>query len=110
MIAADARLEPVMSAEGVIRCCPVCGDPWESERFCIHADMTYGEALALRPDLSACVEAAGKAAYNRALDKHNTAGGTALTWEEAEPMTKHTIREYFLPVVAAVLAVAEAGE
>jgi len=61
-------------------------------------------------DLTACVEAAGKAAYNRALDKHVAAGGAALGWEEAEPMTKHTIREYFLPVVAAVLAVVEVGE
>ena len=50
MSAADARLEGVRSAEGVIRCCPVCGDPWESERFCIHADMTYGEALATTVD------------------------------------------------------------
>jgi len=47
MNAADARLEGVRSAEGVIRCCPICGDPWESDRLCAHADMTYGEALAI---------------------------------------------------------------
>jgi len=53
MSAADARLEGVRSAEGVIRCCPVCGDPWESDRLCAHADMTYGEALATTVDMIA---------------------------------------------------------
>ena len=109
-MSADDRLEGVRSAEGVIRCCPVCGDPWESERFCIHADMTYGEALALRPNLTACVEAGARAAYEATRAKHTANGYKTATWEQAPAMTRHFHREHVLPIVTAVLAVVEAGE
>ena len=61
-------------------------------------------------DLTACVEAGARAAYDATRAKHATNGYKTAAWDQAAPMTKHTIREHVLPIVTAVLAVMEAGE
>ena len=61
-------------------------------------------------DLTACVEAAAKAAYEATRAKHTATGYKTATWEQAPPMIRHFHREHVLPIVTAVLAVVEAGE
>ena len=61
-------------------------------------------------DLTACVEAAAKAAYDATRNKHTANGYTSATWDHVTHMTKHGIREQVLPVVLAVLGVVGAGE
>ena len=61
-------------------------------------------------DLTACVEAGAKAAYDATRAKHTTAGYKTATWEQAPAMTRHFHREHVLPIVTAVLGVVEAGE
>ena len=61
-------------------------------------------------DLTACVEAGAKAAYNAIRDKHTATGYKTATWEQAPPIIRHFHREHVLPIVTAVLAVVEAGE
>jgi len=61
-------------------------------------------------DLTACVEAGARAAYNAIRDKHTATGYKTATWEQAPAMTRHFHREHVLPIVTAALAVVEAGE
>ena len=60
-------------------------------------------------DLTACVEAGARAAYNAIRDKHTATGYKTATWEQAPAMTRHTHRKHVLPVVTAVLGVVEAA-
>ena len=61
-------------------------------------------------DLTACVEAGAKAAYDATRAKHTATGYKTATWEQASTMTRDTHREHVLPIVRAVLAVVEAGK
>ena len=59
-------------------------------------------------DLTACVEAAAKAAFLHWNRRH--LDNPAIRWEHQDAMVQHFHRKHVLPIVTAVLAVVEGGE
>ena len=60
-------------------------------------------------DLTACVEAAAKAAFLEHWNRQRL-DNPPIRWEHQGAMVQHFHREHVLPIVTAVLAVVEAGE